>query len=262
MSEYFSIFDVTKKYSSRNSSVEVLDGINLKVREHEFVCIMGSTGCGKSTLLQILGGIEKPDAGQIFFHSKQLPAGVTNEIKKNFGYVFQSDCLLEWRTLEQNVRMPLEIYKLNKQAEYQKRIDEMLELVGLQEYKNCYPKELSGGMKQRGAIARALVHNPEVLLLDHPFGALDAITRKMLGYELLKIWNETKKTVIMITNNVEEALLLANRIVFMSDKPSRIVKEVTVPFSFEERDENIILNETYLQMREELNQFIKGKGVA
>lgn len=197
---------VTKEGESK----AVLEDINLAVNAGEFVCIMGPSGCGKSVLLSIMGGIEKASDGMFLFEGNDCMRHMTKEQKKKIGYVFQQDNLLAWRSVYKNVRLPLEVGKARENE--REKIMDALSMVGLENYAECYPKELSGGMRQRAAIARALVKDANVLMLDQPFGALDAITRKTLGYKLLQIWNETRKTMVMLTNGVEEALLLANKI--------------------------------------------------
>ena len=172
------------------------------------------------------------------------------------GYMLQKDHLLEWRTIASNVQLGLEIqHKMTPEnLAYASRL---LETYGLADFAAKRPSELSGGMRQRAAIARALVTNPDMLMLDQPFGALDAITRRMLNVELLKIWKETQKTCVMITNNVNEALYLGQRIFVLSNSPARIVREIHVPFSYEERNDELALNTEYLKLRSELDQLVR-----
>lgn len=257
MSDYFRITGIKKSFNTREGELDVLGGIDLTVQEKEFVCIMGTSGCGKSTLMRIMEGIESPDEGQVTLEGEPLPAKPDKKFQKRFGIVYQSDNLLDWRTVYKNVELPLSVFDMKKKINSKKKIIEVLELVGLADFKNCLPKELSGGMKQRAAIARALVTNPDLLMLDQPFGALDAITRKMLNVELLKIWKETQKTCIMITNNVNEALYLGQRILILSNSPAKIIKEIKVPFSYDERNGDFALNEEYLKLRSELNHIVR-----
>lgn len=257
MPEYLKAAGITKEFPTKNGKLQVLGGINLEVKPEEFICIMGNSGCGKSTLIRILEGIEHADRGQVILNGQPLPQKTSKEVQKNFGIVFQSDNLLDWKTVYQNVELPIVTFHLKKEMNAEKRIMEMLELVGLSDFAQCLPHELSGGMRQRAAIARALVTDPGILMLDQPFGALDAITRKMLNYELLKIQHNTRKTCVMITNNVNEALLLGQRVLVMSNSPAKIVHEIEVPFSYEEKMGDLTMNGKYLKLRKELNEIVR-----
>ena len=254
MDKLLELNNICKVYSQGTDEIVVLDDINLKIGEKEFVCIMGPSGCGKSTLLKIIGGIEEPTLGSIHLHAEEFEKGIPKEVLKEFGYIFQQHNLLEWRNVERNLRIPLEIFDL-KDKQWLERIDAMLKIVGLLEYKKVYPHELSGGMKQRVGIARALVHNPQILLMDQPFGALDAITRDMLAYEMLRIWRETKKTMIMITNSVEEALLLSNRILIFGENGT-IEHEIINDIRDEDRNEEISQCARFNELRKELNTIV------
>ena len=247
--------------SKKEPAVEVLNNISLNIEEKEFVLILGSSGCGKSTLLKILAGIESASSGSIVIDGKEQGSRISREELRNFGYVFQNNNLLQWRTAEGNLKCVLEVMKL-KGKQWEDRVDEMLRIVGLQDYKKVYPHELSGGMRQRVGIARALVHDPKVLIFDQPLGALDAITRKMLSYELLNIWKKTQKTIVMVSNNVDEALLLANRIIVLSPMPGKIVKEIKVDIPYEDRTLAIKENPRYQELRKEINELIRSLGGA
>ena len=179
---------ICKVYDKGEDELVVLDDINLEIREKEFVAILGPSGCGKSTLIKLMGGILAPTLGELEFNGGVYTKGLPRAQLKNLGTVFQQNAMLEWRTVRKNLRLNLEIFKL-KGPQWEKRIDEMLELVGLQDYQNIFPYELSGGMQQRAGIARSLVHDPKILLMDQPFGALDAITRNMLACEVFRIWH-------------------------------------------------------------------------
>jgi NitT/TauT family transport system ATP-binding protein len=254
---FLQVSHIAKSFTKKKCSLEVLHDINFSVREKEFVCIMGPSGCGKSTLAGIIEGIDHPDKGSIFLGGEKIPEKTTKKVQKRCGIVFQQSNLLEWKTTYKNVELPLSVFHMGNGIDRNRAVSGALELVGLLEFKDCWPHELSGGMQQRAAIARALVSNPDFLILDQPFGALDAITRKMLNVELLRIWHETQKTCIMITNNVNEALYVSSRILFMSGSPSSIVNEVEVPFTYEEKTAGIELNPAYLQLRSELNHFVR-----
>lgn len=257
--DFFTLTHVSKTFERREGDLQVLKDIDIRVKKKEFISILGASGCGKSTLLKIMGGIEKPTGGVVTLEGTSYERGVPPQVLKKFGYVFQTNNLLEWRTVYKNVRLPLEIFRL-KGPEWNERILQMLETVGLSDYKDCYPSELSGGMRQRVEIAKAMVHDPDILLLDQPFGALDAITRKMLGYVLLKIWESTQKTVVMITNNVNEALLLSSRILILSPLPACVCSEFINDIPYGERTENISSNKRYNELRAQINKIIAGTG--
>lgn len=256
--------NICKTFGGENKkepAVEVLHDISLDIQEKEFVLILGNSGCGKSTLLKILAGIESAASGNIVIDGKDQGKRISREELRNFGYVFQNNNLLQWRTAEGNLRFVLEVMKLKGEM-WNNRVDEMLRIVGLQDYKKVYPHELSGGMRQRVGIARALVHDPKVLIFDQPLGALDAITRKMLSYELLNIWKKTQKTIVMVTNNVDEALLLANRIIVLSPIPGSVVREFKVDISYEDRTLAIKENPRYQELRKEIIELIHSFGGA
>jgi NitT/TauT family transport system ATP-binding protein len=252
----YKLTGVKKSFAGKKETVNVLDGIDLEIAEKEFVCIMGNSGCGKSILIKIMEGILHCDEGELVLEGKKLDKKASKSLQRKFGIVFQSDNLLEWRNVFKNVELPLKVFGV-KSAENRANIMKALSLVGLQDYWDCLPRELSGGMRQRASIARALVSDPDFLMLDQPFGALDAITRKILNEELLKIWRETEKTCVMITNNVNEALYLGGRVLVMSNSPSRIVHEIKAPFSYEERCDGLSTNPMYLKLRAELSGIVR-----
>jgi len=202
--------------------LDALDGVSLTVQQGEFVCLIGPSGCGKSTLLRIVAGLLKPSAGEVLLEGKQQDTP-----QRQLGLVFQQPTLLPWRTVQDNVALPLELGGCSA-PEVQKQTAALLALVGLSGFEDEYPTHLSGGMAQRAAIARALAQTPNVLLLDEPFGALDALTRERMAAELLHIWQRDKRTVLMVTHNVEEAALLADRVVVLSARPGRVAGIVPV----------------------------------
>lgn len=254
----FSVSHIAKSFGQEKDGnyVEVIKDISMDIEEKEFIVILGNSGCGKSTFLKILGGIQEASGGSMELNGKDIGKCVPRDELKKFGFVFQSHNLLPWRTTEGNLKFMLQVMKL-KGEKWTSRIDEMLDIVGLKDYKKVYPHELSGGMRQRVGIARALVHDPDILILDQPLGALDAITRKMLSYEILNIWKKTQKTVIMVTNNVDEAILLANRIFILSNKPAVITHEIKVDIPVEERNHLIAENARYNELREQINEIIR-----
>src|SRR5882724_11532588 len=211
-----------KTYASRNGRVAALENIDLSIEQNEFITLVGPSGCGKSTLLKVIGGLIGPTRGKLLFDDAPLLRPT-----RDVGIVFQEAVLLQWRTVLDNVLLPSEILGLDKTGS-RKRAMELLDLVGLGGFEKRIPRELSGGMQQRVSLCRALIHNPSVLLMDEPFAALDAMTREELGFELMRIWDTHKKTVVFVTHNIVEAILLADRVVAMSPRPGRIDKIVKI----------------------------------
>lgn len=220
-----SFIDVQNIKHSFNS-LNVLNDVSLKIKEGEFVSVIGPSGCGKTTLLKILGGLLSPSHGNITIKDSSLDVAIK---RRDFGFVFQNPVLLPWRTVLQNIELPLEV--IGDQTPFAES-EKLLELLGLKGFGKYYPKALSGGMKQRVAIARALVFNPDILLMDEPFGALDELTRERLNLELLKIWEQTHKTIVFVTHSISEAVFLSNRVIVLSERPAKIdeIKEIDLPF--------------------------------
>jgi len=216
------IENLSKTYATRVGGVTALDNVSLSIKPNEFVTLVGPSGCGKSTLLKLFGALIKPSRGTLLFDGAPLLRPT-----RDVGIVFQESVLLQWRTVLDNVLLPTEILGLDKRKS-RARAMELLNLVGLGGFEQRYPRELSGGMQQRVSICRALIHNPSVLLMDEPFAALDAMTREELGFELLRIWDTDKKTVVFVTHNITEAILLADRVVAMTPRPGRIARVVEV----------------------------------
>jgi len=252
-----SLVNIEKFYDIKDGEIQILKNISFDVYEKEFICILGPTGCGKSTLLKLMGGIEKQTLGTLSIEGEIFLDGVPAERLSRFGFVFQQDNLLAWRTVEKNLMLPMEVFGM-RSKDTKERIDEMLRLVGLLDYKRVYPHELSGGMRQRVALARAMMHDPDILLMDQPLGALDAITRKMLAYELLSISRTTEKVIVMVTNSVNEALLLSNRIFVLSPLPGTIAREIHNDIPPEARTEKLSENHRYNELRMELDSHIRG----
>lgn len=207
-------------YTALDLSLEALAEANMAVMPHEFACIIGPSGCGKSTLLRLLGGLVKPTAGRVLYRGQPLSRPCST-----IGIVFQQPTLMPWRTVIQNVALPLQILGVAAR-EREERARAMLDLVGLTDFCQNLPRELSGGMQQRAALARALVHAPDTLLLDEPFGSLDALTRERMNDELLRIWGQERQTAVMVTHDIQEAIYLADRVLVMSPRPGRIIEEV------------------------------------
>ena len=220
------IDNVYKEYQGRNGKTIALNGVSLDIKENEFICVVGPSGCGKSTLLNIIAGLLEPTSGTVTLDGKVIEGtGVER------GVVFQQYALFPWRTVLKNVMFPLEMKKVPK-AEAEAIARKYIKSVGLEGFEKSFPKELSGGMKQRVAIARAYAANPEVLLLDEPFGALDAQTRVQLQSELLETWEKERKTCFFITHDVDEAVILAQRVIIMSARPGRIKKIVDIDIPY------------------------------
>ena len=217
---------VEKIYQGRSGEVVALNGVDMEIGENEFVCVVGPSGCGKSTLLNIIAGLERPTSGRVCVKGKE----VINPGSER-GVIFHQYALFPWLTVKKNVKFGLKLRGV-KEPELSAIADKYFRLVGLEEFGDSYPKELSGGMKQRVAIARAYAVNPEILLMDEPFGALDAQTRTQLQTELLETWEKEKKTCFFITHDVEEAIILAQRVVIMSARPGRVkeIVPVNIPY--------------------------------
>jgi ABC-type nitrate/sulfonate/bicarbonate transport system ATPase subunit len=211
-----------KAYSVQKKPLVVLEDINLQLSSNELVCLVGASGCGKSTLLNLIAGLVKPTSGEI-----RVDGRVVNGPGSDRGMVFQHYTLYPWLTVSQNIAFGLKLRKMPK-AEQRDRIDYYLQVVGLTQFANALPKQLSGGMKQRVAIARALANEPAVLLMDEPFGALDAQTKEQMQQFLLELWGQTHTTILMITHDVEEAIYLSQRVYVMSSHPGRIKQEVAI----------------------------------
>jgi NitT/TauT family transport system ATP-binding protein len=222
---FLEIREIHTVFPGPNGSFSALKNVSLTLRKGEFVCLIGPSGCGKSTLLRIIAGLLTPTEGEV-----RLEGAPLTEPGRRVGLVFQQPTLLPWRTVADNVALPLELGDMAEQ-ERKQRIRELLRTVGLTGFESEYPHNLSGGMAQRAAIARAMAQNPEILLLDEPFGSLDALTRERMGVELLRIWQAYQRTVVMVTHSVEEAALLADRVVVLTPLPGRIldVIDVTLP---------------------------------
>jgi len=225
MAPHLSVEGVSKEFHARGRKVLALDSLSMTVDEGEFVTIVGPSGCGKSTLLNLIVGLLPVSSGHILFRSRPI-----NGINPEIGYITQKDNLLPWRTLVQNVEIALEIRGTNK-GERRDRAEELIESVGLKGFEDHYPHELSGGMRQRANIIRTLIYDPELILMDEPFGPLDAQTRIVLQEQLLSLWSTTKKTIIFITHDLVEAIALADRVVVMTSRPGRVkrIAEVHIP---------------------------------
>ena len=220
------IDNVRKVFNTRNGEMVALNGVNLDIHDNEFICVVGPSGCGKSTLLNIIAGLSEPTSGKVYCDGKEVTGTGTER-----GVVFQQYALFPWLTVKKNVMFALEMRGIKGKAAEDEAM-KYLEMVQLAKFADHYPKELSGGMKQRVAIDRAYAAEPEVLLMDEPFGALDAQTRTQLQTELLETWEKKRKTCFFITHDVEEAIILAQRVIIMSARPGRIkdIVDITIPY--------------------------------
>lgn len=245
---------INMRFTALSTPVEALRDINFNVQDGEFVSIIGQSGCGKTTLLRIIGGLERPSSGQIYLSGRPIfkDNSVDRKATRSMGYVFQQATLLPWRTAFDNVMLPFELLGTEKK-EATERANTALELVGLADFADKHPFELSGGMQQRVSIARALAFDPEILLMDEPFGALDALTRTRMIFELHDIWLKTKKTIIFVTHDIGEAVVLSQRVVVLSPRPGRVKKIVDINLPLE-RDQEIFKQAEFRRHREMLEQ--------
>ena len=245
------ISDLSKTYKTRRDEIEAIRAVDMDVRETEFVSILGPSGCGKSTLLMAVGGLLPITGGRI-----EIAEQAVTGPRRDTGVVFQSPVLMPWRSILKNVLFPIECLGLSL-GEYRPRAIELLEMTGLGKFQNDFPSELSGGMQQRVAICRALIHNPSLLLMDEPFSALDAMTRDAMNQELLRIWEEFKKTVLFVTHSIREAVFLSDRVFVMSPRPAvmSLVVDIDLP-----RPRDLSIEETpeFNAYVTELRQAIEG----
>jgi NitT/TauT family transport system ATP-binding protein len=213
---------LSHRFSTKRGRLLALDDVTLHLDEGEFVSIVGPSGCGKSTLMRVVAGLFRPSAGLV-----SIGAELVTRPHPGVGVVFQRATLLPWRDVAGNITMQLEMRDLDPRN-YQKRVDELISLTGLKNFEHAMPHELSGGMQQRVALCRALIHDPPILLMDEPFGALDAMTREAMNLELQRIWMQKRKTVMFITHSISESVLLSDRVVVLSARPGRVLKAVSI----------------------------------
>lgn len=237
---------VSKRFQTRRADTLALSDVNLTVREGEFVCLLGPSGCGKSTLLNIIAGFEHPDAGAVYEEGRRITGPGPDRM-----VVFQESALFPWLNVRSNIEFGLRLSGVGRK-ERRARSSEYLELVGLTRFEKAFVHELSGGMKQRVQLARALAMDPRVLLMDEPFAALDAQTRDVLQEELQEIWVRTGKTIIFVTHNVREAVLLADRVVVMSPSPGQIKREIELSFPHPRSPDSHAVVDLAADIREEL----------
>jgi NitT/TauT family transport system ATP-binding protein len=220
------VHDLSVTFPDPNGGLDALDAVSFTIQPREFVCVLGPSGSGKSTLLRILAGLLEPTSGSFTFTGG----------RPKIGMVFQQSNLMPWRTALENITLPLELQAVPV-VEARNRAQELIDLVGLQGFESSWPRDLSGGMAQRVAIARALIHDPDILLLDEPFGSLDALTRERMWTELSRIWQRRQKTVLMVTHSISESLFLADRVLVLTQRPGRIKLDLGVDLPRPRADE-------------------------
>ena len=221
------VHDLSAVFPDNNGGLRALEKVSFEVCPQEFVCVLGPSGSGKSTILRILAGLLPPTSGEIIYYGAEQP---------RIGMVFQQANLMPWRSVIENLTLPLELAGVEN-GEAHRKAGEMMELVGLEGFDSYWPRDLSGGMAQRVAIARALIHDPDLLLLDEPFGSLDALTRERMWTELSRIWQARQKTVIMVTHSISEALFLADRVLVLTQRPGKVKLELDVDLPRPRMDE-------------------------
>jgi len=248
------IRNVTQQYRSGGHEVTAIDDVSLTIRNKEFATILGPSGCGKTTLLRVAAGLVRPTRGAVHLDDHTITGP-----GRDRGMVFQSYTLFPWLTVKQNIQFGLQLAGVSR-AEQEKIAQEFVNKVGLRGFENAYPKALSGGMKQRVAIARALANNPDVLLLDEPFGALDAQTRALMQELLTRVWEEFHKTILFVTHDVEEAIFLSDRVFVMTARPGRIKAEIDVPLE-RPRSYELKSSETFLRLKKHALDLIREEAI-
>jgi NitT/TauT family transport system ATP-binding protein len=234
-----------------SDDVRALESVSFDVSDNEFIALVGPSGCGKSTLLRIVSGLVSPTAGQVTVDGK-----VVDGPKQDVGIVFQAPVLLGWRTVLDNVLFPVELLGLDRKKHRQDAL-ELIQLVGLRGFEDKHPRQLSGGMQQRVSICRALIHDPSMLLMDEPFGALDALTREEMSHELLRIWEQRRKTILFVTHSIPEAVLLADRVIVMSARPGRVELDLAIRIDRPRRND-VERGAQFLEYCDQIRQVIFG----
>jgi len=248
------IQNISKVFSTRDGEVVALKELNFSIREGEFLVIVGASGCGKTTLLDLIAGFTRPTTGSILLRGEEVTG-----VNPQCGMIFQQYALFPWKTVQENVEFGLKMKRVPKK-ERARIATEFIELVRLQGFENAYPKALSGGMKQRVSIARALANDPEVMLLDEPFAALDAMTRQVLQEQLAKIYEKHRKTIVFITHSIDEALLLSSRIIIMTARPGRLAQDIVNDLPYP-RNASVQLSERYTELKKEIWNTVQAEGL-
>ncbi len=254
MNKLIDFKDVSYLYVSKNKETLALKDINLEINEGEFVCLLGPSGCGKSTLLNILAGYLMPTSGEVLIHGRPIQGA-----GRDRGVVFQSPTLFPWQTVKQNIEFGPSLAKMSSEKK-EEISNNLLESVGLTEFKNSKTFELSGGMKQRASLARVLANDPEIILMDEPFGALDALTKLKMQRLIRNIWNDSKRTVLMITHDIDEALSLGTKIVVMSGLPGKIEEVIEADYTLAVLDDpkqRVHIDQRYVGLKERILDIIE-----
>lgn len=254
------IRDVEKTFQTRGGAVQALSKVNLEIQPFSFVSVVGPSGCGKSTLMNLLAGLDTPTGGSI-----EIGGVPVNGAQEGNAVVFQRDLLLEWRTVIENVLLPFELKGITwldrkDRTTNRQLAEELLQMVGLEGFGDKYPFELSGGMRQRVSICRALIQKPTLLMMDEPFGALDALTREQMMYDLLRLYEQFKCTVVFITHSIEEAVFLSDRVLVMSERPGSVVKDINIELN-RPRNMNTRMDERFLGYVKEIREVFQSQGV-
>ncbi len=248
---------VNKSYTVKKENTEALRDFSLKIPTGCIVSLMGPSGCGKSTVTKIIAGIEKMDSGHLSIMGRDCSGSVPKAMQMHIGYVFQWHNLIEWRTVEKNLYLPLEMYGFKRNHTWKERAEKYLDLVGLSQYHSVYPHELSGGMKQRVGIARALMINPEILIFDQPYGALDAITREIMALQVSNTILKEEKSMLMVTSSVDEAVRYSDYIYIMTGRPGQIKKIIKTNVAPDQRaSKDFWMQDEHLQLKLEVIETI------
>ena len=244
------VTNLSVRFRSKRSSTSALEDVTMRVQAGEFISIVGPSGCGKSTLLKVVAGLVKPTEGAVSLFGSPVSGP-----QRNIGFAFQRAALLEWRGVRKNILLQAEMRGIDK-AKAARRADELIELTGLTGFEKALPHELSGGMQQRVALCRALLHEPPVLLMDEPFGALDALTREQLNAELNKIWRETGTTILLVTHSIAEAVFLGTRVEVMSPRPGRLMRTFGVDLPAERDYAQVMTDPRFGTLTREIRQLL------
>jgi NitT/TauT family transport system ATP-binding protein len=248
------VSDLTVQFRTKRSATTALTEVSMRVEPGEFVSIVGPSGCGKSTLLKVIAGLVKPTSGTVTLMDRPVL-----KPQQNIGFAFQRAALLEWRGVRRNILLQAEMRGMNR-AQAGRRADELIELTGLTGFERALPHELSGGMQQRVALCRALLHEPPVLLMDEPFGALDALTREQLNNELNRIWRDTGTTILLVTHSIAEAVFLGTRVEVMSPRPGRLVRTLEVDLPAERDYAQVMTNPRFGALTTQIRELLGSAG--
>ena len=251
------VFDhVSKVFKTRFQSITAVKDFSMKIDRGEFISILGPSGCGKSTIIRMMDGIISPTEGDIYIEGERINTGkrLPPEVLRKMGFIFQQPNMLPWYTVRENVALPLKVFGLNGK-EWEERVDALMEMVGLQNHRNSYPVEISQAQLQLAGVIRPMVYNPDILLMDEPFGSLDDMTREQMDMAMLDIWQKTGKTIIFITHSVEEAVLLSSRIYVMATNPGRLTEIVNIDLP-RPRTLDMIVDERFMHYENRLTELI------